>query len=166
MTLPEPHAHWFARFYAARVRSWTYLTATTGQAIGLTLVLAPFLVLFLSPILPAALVSPVRIGPSVWLGLLLGMASGGVQSAATRRIGRRLGAHPAGLGTKVTPLTLLPYALARGALDRRAAAKARRSDAPVQGWISTGLWLYGRALAVVVVASLVVGVLSGRLQFS
>ena len=163
MTLSPAHAQWFSRLFEARTRSWAYLLATVGKAIGLTLIVAPFLVLFLSPLLPEALSSPVRFEPTVWVGFLLTVASSLGQSAVDRRFWRRLGVPPADLGEGIGPVTLIPYALARRALHRRTVTDIRHSERPAQGWVAAALWLYTDALLVVAVGALVVGTVSGRL---
>ncbi|MAQ95882.1 MAG: hypothetical protein CMM84_20440 [Rhodothermaceae bacterium] len=163
MTLSPAHAQWFSRLFEARTRSWAYLLATVGKGVGLTLIVAPFLILFSAPLLPAALSSPVQFEPTVWVGFLLAVASSLGQSAVDRRFWRRLGVPPADLGEGIGPVTLIPYALARRALHRRTVTDIRHSTHSAQGWIATALWLYADVSLVLSVAAVVAGMITGRL---
>ena len=163
MTLSLAHAQWFSRLFEAQTRSWAYLLATVGKAIGLTLIVAPFLILYLSPLLSETLSPPVRPGSTVWVGFLLGVASSLGQSVIGRHVWRHLGAPPADLGDRIGLVTLIPYTLARRAVHRRTVADIRHSERPAQGWVAAALWLYTDALLVVAVGALVVGTVSGRL---
>ena len=165
MTLSLAHAQWFSRLFEAQTRSWAYLLATVGKAIGLTLIVAPFLILYLSPLLSETLSPPVRPGSTVWVGFLLGVASSLGQSVIARRIWRRLGAPPDDLGDGIGPVALIPYALARRALHRRTVTDVRHSKRSAQGWVATAIWLYTDALLVVSVGAVIVGMTSGRLTF-